>query len=186
MSLLLPVLQDELVENLLSKVLDLKAIHSYSKSAQQKAVGLALVGYNSLAHTVRSGLFLCVFSPLMRFMVKSEGDTFVCAGTLTSQSTNPLWLCLHHLVVIGKASKKSLGASSVSTLHSEFQDQTEVSQNQMQMLWSLFSQIQQNTKNNCPQNNYRLAEIGNYLTEMWTADYEETLAQLNSQESNNV
>lgn len=177
---------DELIEKSLSKVLDLALIVPYSKSAQQKAVELALVGYNSLAHTVRSGLFLCVFSPLMRFMVKSEGDTFVCAGTLTSQSTNPLWLCHHHLVVNGKASKKSLGASSVSTLHSEFQDQTEVSHNQMQMLWSLFSQIQQNIKNNCPQNNYHLAEIGNYLTEMWTADYEETLTQLNSQESNNV
>lgn len=72
------------------------------------------------------------------------------------------------------------------SLHSEFQDQTEVSQNQMQMLWSLFSQIQQNIKNGQPQNNYRLAEMGNYLTEMWGADYEETLAQLNAQESNNV
>ncbi len=79
-----------------------------------------------------------------------------------------------------------IGTSSVSSLQTEFQDQTEVSINQMQMLWSLFSQIQQNTKNNRPENNFRLAEIGNYLTEMWCTDYEETLTQLNSQESNNV
>lgn len=72
------------------------------------------------------------------------------------------------------------------SLHSEFQDQTEVAQNQMQMLWSLFNQIQLNIRNNRSDNNYRLAEIGNYLTEMWGTDYEETLTQLNSQESNNV
>lgn len=72
------------------------------------------------------------------------------------------------------------------SLQTEFQDQTEVSQNQMQMLWSLFNQIQLNIRNNCSDNNYRLAEIGNYLTEMWGTDYEETLTQLNSQESNNV
>ena len=38
-----------------------------------------------------------------------------------------------------------IGTSSVSSLQTEFQDQTEVSINQMQMLWSLFSQIQQNS-----------------------------------------
>lgn len=72
------------------------------------------------------------------------------------------------------------------SLQTEFQDQTEVSQNQMQMLWSLFNQIQLNTRKNCSDNNYRLAEIGNYLTEMWSTNYEETLAQLSAQESDNV
>lgn len=71
---------------------------------------LALVGYNSLAHSPLYGLFLCVFSPLMRFMVRLEGDTFVCAGNLTDQSTNPFQLCHPHLVVNGKASKQPLGA----------------------------------------------------------------------------
>ena len=70
---------------------------------------LALVGYNSLAHSPLYGLFLCVFSPLMRFMVRLEGDTFGCAGNLTDQSTNPFQLCHPHLVVNGKASKQSLG-----------------------------------------------------------------------------
>lgn len=182
----LPLSLNKMIEESSSKVLDLEPIVAYSKKAQQKAVELALVGYNSLAHTVRSGLFLCVISPLMRFMVKSEGDTFVCAGTLTSQSTNPLWLCHPQLVVIGKASINSLGASIMSPQHSGLQDQTEVSQNQMQMLWSLFSQIQLNTKNNCPQNNFNLAEIGNYLTEMWGVEYGQTLTELDSQESGNV
>ncbi|AYO55269.1 hypothetical protein [Acinetobacter wuhouensis] len=71
---------------------------------------LALVGYNSLAHSPLYGLFLCVFSPLMRFMVRLEGDTFGCAGNLTDQSTNPFQLCRPHLVVNGKASKQPLGA----------------------------------------------------------------------------
>ena len=72
---------------------------------------LALVGYLSLAHIVRFGLFLCVIPLCVSiFMVKLEGDTFECAGTLVSQSTNPLWLCHPHLVVNGKASINSLGA----------------------------------------------------------------------------
>ena len=72
---------------------------------------LALVGYLSLAHIVRFGLFLCVIPLCVSiFMVKLEGDTFECAGTLVSQSTNPLWLCHPHLVVNGKASIYLLGA----------------------------------------------------------------------------
>lgn len=189
MSPLLPVLPDELIEKSRSKVLDLNAIHSYSKSVQQKAVELVLVG-NLLSTGALSALrafFVRKISMRSHIsMAKLERDTFMCAGTLLNLSTNPFRLCHHHLVVIGKALLKSAGAYTMPSLHSEFQDQTEVSQNQMQMLWSLFSQIQQNIKNNSPQNNYHLAEIGNYLTEMWTADYEETLAQLNSQESNNV
>ena len=72
---------------------------------------LALTGYNSLAHTVRSGLFLCVISLCVRIsMVKLERDIFGCAGFLTSLSVNPFQLCHHYLTVIGKASKQSLGA----------------------------------------------------------------------------
>lgn len=73
---------------------------------------LALVGYQSLAHPVRFGLFLCVLSLCFRiFMVRLERDIFGCAGNLMSQSTNPFQLCHPHLVVIGKASIiNSLGA----------------------------------------------------------------------------
>ncbi|ALD01647.1 hypothetical protein AMQ28_04290 [Acinetobacter sp. TTH0-4] len=72
---------------------------------------LALVGYKSQkAHTVRSGLFLCVISLCFCIsMVKLERDTFECAGNLLSLSTNPFQLCHPHLVVIGKA-PKSKGA----------------------------------------------------------------------------
>ena len=73
---------------------------------------LALVGYQSLAHPVRFGLFLCVISLCIRIvMVKLERDIFICAGNLMSQSTNPFQLChLNYLVVIGRASINSLGA----------------------------------------------------------------------------
>ena len=75
---------------------------------------LALVGYYSLAHTVRLMGFFCMCNTSMRshiFMAKLEGDTFECAGDLESQSTNPFQLCHHnYLVVIGKASINSLGA----------------------------------------------------------------------------
>lgn len=189
MSLLLPVLLDELIEESLSKVLDLNAIHSYSTCTQQKAVEFVLVG-NLLSTGALSALWAFFVRKIsMRShisMAKLERDTFMCAGHLLNLSTNPFQLCHHHLVVIGKALLKSAGAYTMPSLQTEFQDQTEVSQNQMQMLWSLFSQIQQNIKNGQPQNNYRLAEMGNYLTEMWGADYEETLTQLSSQESNNV
>ena len=189
MSPLLPVLPDELIEKSRSKVLDLNAIHSYSKSVQQKAVELVLVG-NLLSTGALSALrafFVRKISMRSHIsMAKLGRDTFGCAEPLLTLSTNLPWLCHHHLVVIGKALLKSAGAYTMPSLHSEFQDQTEVSQNQMQMLWSLFNQIQLNIRNNCSDNNYRLAEIGNYLTEMWGTDYEETLTQLNSQESNNV
>ena len=78
--------------------------YRYFKYAQQKAVGLALVGYLSLAHIVRFGLFLCVKSLCVRIsMAKLERDTFTCAGNLMSQSTNPFQFCHPHLVVNGKA-----------------------------------------------------------------------------------
>lgn len=189
MSISAPMPLDELIEKSRSKVLDLALIVPYPTSAQQKAVEFVLVG-NLLSTGAQSALrafFVRKISMRSHIsMAKLGKDTFMCAGTLLNLSTNLPWLCHHHLVVIGKALLKSAGAYAMPSLHSEFQDQTEVSQNQMQMLWSLFSQIQLNTKNNCPQNNFNLAEIGNYLTEMWGAEYGQTLTELDSQESDNV
>ena len=84
----------------------------YPKHAQQKAAGLALTGYNSLAHTVRFMGFFCMCNISMHshVMAKLERDIFGCAGFLTSLSVNPFQLCHHYLTVIGKASKQSLGA----------------------------------------------------------------------------
>ena len=84
----------------------------YPKHAQQKAAGLALTGYNSLAHTVRFMGFFCMCNISMHshVMAKLERDIFGCAGFLTSLSANPFQLCHHYLTVIGKASKQSLGA----------------------------------------------------------------------------
>ena len=80
--------------------------YGYINQALSKISKLALVGYNSLAHIVRSGLFLCVISLCVRiFMVKLERDILGCAGFLTSLSTNPFQLCHPHLVVNGKAPK---------------------------------------------------------------------------------
>ena len=86
----------------------------YPKHAQQKAAGLALTGYNSLAHTVRFMGFFCMCNISMHshVMAKLERDIFGCAGFLTSLSVNPFQLCHHYLTVIGKASKQSLGAHS--------------------------------------------------------------------------
>ena len=85
----------------------------YPKHAQQKAAGLALTGYNSLAHTVRFMGFFCMCNISMHshVMAKLERDIFGCAGFLTSLSVNPFQLCHHYLTVIGKASI-SLGAHS--------------------------------------------------------------------------
>ena len=86
----------------------------YPKHAQQKAAGLALTGYNSLAHTVRlMGFFcMCISSMRSHVMAKLEGDTFECASYLNYWSTNPFQLCHHnYLVVIGKAPTNS-GAHS--------------------------------------------------------------------------
>ena len=83
----------------------------YIDSVRCKIIELVLADYQSLAHTVRSGLFLCVISLCIRiFMVKLERDTFECAGTLTNQSANPFRLCHPYLAVNGRASKLSLGA----------------------------------------------------------------------------
>lgn len=86
---------------------------SYIGFVRCKIIELVLADYQSLAHTVRSGLFLCVISLCIRIiMVKLERDTFECAGTLTNQSANPFRLCHPYLAVNGRASKLSLGAHS--------------------------------------------------------------------------
>ena len=84
----------------------------YPKHAQQKAAGLALTGYNSLAHTVRFMGFFCMCNISMHshVMAKLERDTFECAGDRLSLSVNPFQLCHHYLTVIGKASIQSIGA----------------------------------------------------------------------------
>ena len=83
----------------------------YPKHAQQKAVGIALTGYNSIGvQTALSGFFVRNISMRSHVMAKLEGDIFGCAGFLTSLSVNPFQLCHHYLTVIGKASKQSLGA----------------------------------------------------------------------------
>ena len=87
--------------------------YGYINRALGKISKLALVGYLSLAHTVRFMDFFCmrILSMRSHVMAKLEGDTFECAGDLESQSTNPFQLChLNYLVVIGKASIDSLGA----------------------------------------------------------------------------
>lgn len=84
----------------------------YPKHAQQKAVGLALVGYKfSLgAQSYKWAFFVRTISMRSHVMAKLERDTFECAGSLVSLSTNPFRLCHPHLVVNGKAPLISLGA----------------------------------------------------------------------------
>ena len=84
----------------------------YPKHAQQRAAGLALTGYNWLAHTVRFLGFFCMCNISMHshVMAKLWRDAFERAGNLLSLSTNLSRLChLNYLVVIGKA-PKSKGA----------------------------------------------------------------------------
>ena len=83
----------------------------YPKHAQQKAVGLALVGYITVgAQSAYRAFFVRTISMRSHFMVKLERDTFECAGFQLCQSTNPFQLCHPHLVVNGKAPLKSIGA----------------------------------------------------------------------------
>lgn len=95
----------------LDAILQNRQHFGYIQSVQQKAVELALTGYNSLAHIPRfNAVFLCVFSPRSRSMVKLEGEAFAPAGDLVNQSVNPFQLCHPHLTVIGKAPVITLGA----------------------------------------------------------------------------
>ena len=82
----------------------------YPKHAQQKAVGLALVGYKLVSvQTALSGFFVRNISMRSHIMAKLERDTFTCVGILTSLSTNPFQFCHPHLVVSGETSINSLG-----------------------------------------------------------------------------
>ncbi|UUM26088.1 hypothetical protein NQU59_10110 [Acinetobacter colistiniresistens] len=84
-----------------------KLQQGYSNFVQQKAVGLALVGYKLSigAYSALSGFFMRNISMHSHIsMAKLERDTFTCAGNLLSLSTNPFQLCHPHLVVNGKAS----------------------------------------------------------------------------------
>lgn len=93
-----PLLQNYIANN--SKAL-------YPKYAQQKAVGLALVGYFVKgAQSAYRAFFVRIISMHSHFMVRLERDTFTCAGFLLRLSTNPFQLCHPHLVVNGKAPKK--------------------------------------------------------------------------------
>ena len=85
---------------------------SYSSSALCKITELALVGYKSNigAYSPLRTFFMRNISMHSHFMVKLERDIYGCAGSLCYLSTNPFQLCHHHLVVIGKASLKYIGA----------------------------------------------------------------------------
>ncbi|MCH7334694.1 hypothetical protein [Acinetobacter modestus] len=65
---------------------------------------------------------------------------------------------------------------------SDFQDHAELTQDQMKKLWALFSQIQHNLKQEkVHPDTVHLAEIGNYLTDMWAYDNEELYNNLTNQ-----
>ena len=87
-------------------------IRRYIDFALSKISRLALVGYELVsAYSPLRAFFMRNISMRSHVMVKLERDIFICAGILTSLSTNPFQLChLNYLVVIGKALKQSLGA----------------------------------------------------------------------------
>ncbi len=61
----------------------------------------------------------------------------------------------------------------------DFQDNAELCKSQMKQLWALFSQIQHNLKHNKNSSaTLPLAELGNYLTDMWGYEHGEILDQL--------
>ena len=85
----------------------------YPKHAQQKAVGLALTGYQfSLGVQSARAFFVRNISMRSHFMAKLERDAFERTGNLVVLSSNPFQLCHPHLEVNGKAPIKTLGAHS--------------------------------------------------------------------------
>ena len=73
--------------------------YGYINRALSKISKLALVGYYYKgAYSPLRAFFMRSNSMRSHFMVKLEGDMFLC-----SQSTNPFQLCHPHLVVNGKA-----------------------------------------------------------------------------------
>ena len=85
--------------------------NAYSKHAQQKAVGLALTGYQfSLGVQSARAFFVRNISMRSHFMAKLERDAFGRAGNLVSLSVNPFQLC-HPLFDSNRQSSfNSLGA----------------------------------------------------------------------------
>ncbi len=83
----------------------------YPKHAQQKAVGLALTGYQfSLGVQSARAFFVRNISMRSHFMAKLERDAFERAGNLVSLSVNPFQLC-HPLFDSNRQSSfNSLGA----------------------------------------------------------------------------
>ncbi len=79
---------------------------TYASDVQQKAVGLALTGYNSNgAQSANRAFFVRIISMRSHIsMAKLERDTFTCAGIRLSLSVNPFQLCHLYLLVNGKAS----------------------------------------------------------------------------------
>lgn len=87
--------------------------NAYASHIQQKAVGLALAGYelsNGVQPTLTSGFFVRSISMRSHIsMAKLERDTFKCAGIRLSLSANPFPFCHPHLAVNGKTSLNSNG-----------------------------------------------------------------------------
>lgn len=83
----------------------------YGGDVQQKAVELALTGYNSngVQPTLTSGFFVRNISMRSHFMVKLERDTFECAGIRLSLSVNPFQFCHPHFNELGETSIQSIG-----------------------------------------------------------------------------
>ncbi|WP_336153036.1 hypothetical protein [Acinetobacter ursingii] len=96
---------------LVSSILAKPKKYRYFKYAQQKAVGLALTGYNvNGVQTALSGFFVRNISMHSHVMAKLERDTFECAGYHLHQSVNPFQFCHHYLTVIGKTPFQVNGA----------------------------------------------------------------------------
>ncbi|MEB4800680.1 hypothetical protein [Acinetobacter soli] len=64
----------------------------------------------------------------------------------------------------------------------DFRDHAEISRDQIKKLWALFSQIQFNLKQEkVHPSTLQLAEIGNFLTDMWVSDTTELYEQITNQ-----
>ena len=81
--------------------------YGYINRALSKISKLALVGYDSNGAQSARAFFVRNISMRSHVMAKLERDIFICAGILTSLSTNPFQLCHPHLVVNGKAPKQT-------------------------------------------------------------------------------
>ena len=82
----------------------------YGGDVQQKAVELALVGYNSIGvQTASRGFFVRQISMRLHFMARLERDTFTCVGFLCCLSTNPFQFCHPHFNELGETSIQSIG-----------------------------------------------------------------------------